>query len=205
MGRLLYVLFLLCAPHRLILVLSISIVARRPTHVLKTQSKLSHPVPGQDLCYSTLGVSISDKPSADRLEQFEKNSASNKAHDRHQHQPTATSTDCTTPNMITPSTSTAPTSTTGNLGSFFRKSGSNPASSSSLLSMRRGASNGSSSRRPIPLTRLIGGGEPKNHVAALVRSIQAAAERKRHGGATITPVSWRSGGKEKVIEILYRL
>lgn len=82
----------------------------------------------------------------------------------------------------------------GNKSDRFGTASGGNGSGSSFGNTRKGgggagAAAGSASRQPIPLTRLVGpGGEPMNHVSALARSIQAAAGKKRVGGATVAAV-----------------
>ncbi|CAM9550344.1 unnamed protein product [Ectocarpus sp. 12 AP-2014] len=111
-----------------------------------------------DLCYSTLGVSVSDKPTAERLSRFQKAAALNGKNN---------------------GSSSAPSG----LKDEQRSPG------SAAQGPARSATAASGARRRIPLS---GGrdrlGAPGSHVTALARSIQAATQRKRHGGMTVAPL-----------------
>ncbi|CAN0393114.1 unnamed protein product [Pylaiella littoralis] len=130
-----------------------------------------------DLCYSTLGVSVADKPSAERLRQFEKPAA-----------------------LGNTNTNTNTTSNTTNGRQFSRPQGGAarqapaPAAPSSRPlppgAKRHEDGGGTSGRRSIPLSMGKGerGATPGTHIAALVRSIQAASQRKRCGGKRVATV-----------------
>lgn len=126
----------------------------------------------QDLCYSTLGVSVTDKPSAERLAQFEKSAALRNINTT------------TTNNKNGRQLSSTPGGAAGQAPAL--------ATAPSSLSARRQKDDGRvSGRRSIPLSAGRGemGSAPGAHIAVLARSIQAASQRKRYGGKTIAQVS----------------
>lgn len=136
----------------------------------------------QDLCYSTLGVSATDKPSDERLAQLEKSAALGKTNtinnnNRRQFSSSPAGAGCQGPALDAPSPHTPSTSTTGR-----HQNG-----------VSSGGSGGGSGRRSIPLSSAnragLAGAAPGTHVAALARSIRAASQRKRYGGKTVAPVS----------------
>eukprot|EP00903_Cladosiphon_okamuranus_P011279 g10636.t1 len=113
-----------------------------------------------DLCYGTLGVSVSDKPSADRLAGFEKAAALGKASTAAANDPSSTA--------VAPAAAAAGSSGTS---TQYRKGGVT-----------------SGERRSIPLSSGNGRrglGAPRSHIAHLARSIQIASQRKRYGGMTV--------------------
>ena len=142
-------------------------------------------------------MSISDKPSKERLERLAKTAALTGVNAAGQQLPPGSSTTSTAttaaPAITAPLTPPAETPS-GSISSRFGTASGGTGSGSSFGNKRKGdggagAAVGSASRRPIPLTRLVGpGGEPMSHVAAMARSIQAAAGRKRFGGSTVAAV-----------------
>eukprot|EP00752_Nemacystus_decipiens_P015679 g13993.t1 len=128
-----------------------------------------------DLCYSTLGVSVSDKPSADRLAQFEKAAAIGKK------------ANTGTPSDPSPAAAAAPC-----------------ASSSGTSRQPNGGATSSAERRRIPLSSASGRGglgAPRSHIAHLAMSIQTAARRKRYGGMTVAPLE--PGGSNEANDSLH--
>lgn len=120
----------------------------------------------KDLCYSTLGVSVSDKPSAERLQQLEKVAAvasRNREDVEGKKQSWSSSSD-----------------------QAF------PLSSAAAASAKSGhlTSGGGDVRRTIPLTRPLVREDPKNYAAALARSIRSGTKRRWHGGATVKQVRY---------------
>ena len=129
-------------------------------------------------------MSISDKPSTERLLQLEKASALKKTTEvkdkqTHQQQPSPAQQagDSRYPTSFS-------SSSAGGAGA------SRSLTSSALVGRRGGgASGGKPARRSIPLTRPVVGEDPKNHAAALARSIRAASARKWNGGTAVKQVT----------------
>ncbi|CAB1096387.1 unnamed protein product [Ectocarpus sp. CCAP 1310/34] len=122
-----------------------------------------------DLCYSTLGVSVSDKPTAERLSRFQKAAALNSKNNGSSSAPSGVKDEQRPP----------------------ESAAQGPARSANAASTGPQRRNGggfaaSGARRRIPLSgerdRL---GATGSHVTALARSIQAATQRKRRGGMTV--------------------
>ncbi|CAN0172907.1 unnamed protein product, partial [Ectocarpus fasciculatus] len=126
-----------------------------------------------DLCYSTLGVSVSDRPTAERLSRFQKAAALN---NKKKNGGSSASSGVNDERGHAGSAAQAPAhrAADASLGAQGRNSGGFAATGE---------------RRPIPLS---GGrdrlGAPGRHVTALARSIQAATQRKRYGGMTVAPL-----------------
>lgn len=161
----------------------------------------------QDLCYSTLGVSISDKPSAERLQQFDRNGLlSGSKHSDNtstvnsgesKGRPMTVARHSHTAKVMSTSGAAAGDSSSTHGVKFPGKSRGNAfyASKASITrDLAPGSSRGSlGDGRTIPLTRLVNaGGTPQGHAAALARSIKAAAGKKRSRGAAVKLVSRRS-------------
>lgn len=143
-------------------------------------------------------MSVSDKPSKERLEQLAKTAALTGVNASAQ-QPPPGSGNTTTTAAAAAAVAKAPLTSAAEApsGNKSRRFGtaSGGIGSGSFGHKRKGgggagaAAAGGTIRRPIPLTRLVGpGGEPMNHVSALARSIQAAAGKKRLGGSTVAAV-----------------
>lgn len=142
------------------------------------------------MCYSTLGVSVSDNPRL-KQQQAPQQQQHQGAHQQHKYALLPQSPDASTPSRrpyppAGPSSENRMTST----------SSKSAKAASGHKAAKSGAAGGSRvDRRPIPLTRLVGAGAaPRNHVASLAMSIKNAATLKRCGGATIAPVSWFGRG-----------
>ncbi|CAM9810795.1 unnamed protein product [Ectocarpus sp. 4 AP-2014] len=125
-----------------------------------------------DLCYSTLGVSVSDKPTAERLSRFQKAAALNSRNSGSSSAPSGVKDEQRLPGSA--AQGLARSATAASSGPQRRNSGGFAASGA---------------RRRIPLS---GGrdrlGAPGSHMTALARSIQAATQRKRHGGMMVAPL-----------------
>ncbi|CAM9245833.1 unnamed protein product [Ectocarpus sp. 12 AP-2014] len=125
-----------------------------------------------DLCYSTLGVSVSDKPTAECLSRFQKAAALNSKNNGSSSAPSGVKDEQRPPGSAAQGPARSAT-----------------AASSGPKRRNGGGFAASGARRRIPLS---GGrdrlGAPGSHVTALARSIQAATQRKRHGGMTVAPL-----------------
>lgn len=148
----------------------------------------------QDLCYSTLGVSVSDNPKLKQQAQQQQAQQYHEqqrkpAHLRHHRQlppPQSNVSGSSHHNPLAkPKSENRITGASGKVaaGASARKRASTA-----------GGSNGTEDRRPIPLTRLAGAGvTPRNHLSYLAMSIKNAATSKRCGGTTIAAVSCSRG------------